>query len=86
MAETAASWCPDKTVLLPRLDAGCYMAETITPASLTARKAELPGVPVVAYVNSSAAVKAASDSAAAPPPTPSRWSFPFRPHGADGPG
>ena len=61
MAETAAILCPDKTVLLPRLDVGCYMAETITPASLTARKAELPGVPVVAYVNSSAAVKAASD-------------------------
>ena len=61
MAETAAILCPDKTVLLPRLDVGCYMAETITPASLTARQAELPGVPVVAYVNSSAAVKAASD-------------------------
>ena len=61
MAETAAILCPDKTVLLPRLDVGCYMAETITPASLKARKAELPGVPVVAYVNSSAAVKAASD-------------------------
>ncbi len=42
MAETAAILCPDKTVLLPRLDAGCYMAETITPASLKARKAELP--------------------------------------------
>lgn len=61
MAETAAILCPDKTVLLPRLDVGCYMAETISPASLAARKAELPGVPVVAYVNSSAAVKAASD-------------------------
>ena len=61
MAETAAILCPDKTVLLPRLDVGCYMAETITPASLKARQAELPGVPVVAYVNSSAAVKAASD-------------------------
>jgi quinolinate synthase len=61
MAETAAILCPDKTVLLPRLDAGCYMAETITPESLIKRKAELPGVPVVAYVNSSAAVKAESD-------------------------
>jgi quinolinate synthase len=61
MAETAAILCPDKTVLLPRVDAGCYMADTITADSLKARKAELPGVPVVTYVNSSAAVKAESD-------------------------
>ncbi|MCL6621067.1 MAG: quinolinate synthase NadA [Syntrophobacterales bacterium] len=61
MAETAAILCPDKTVLLPRLDVGCYMADTITPEALRRRKAELPGVPVVTYVNSSAAVKAESD-------------------------
>ena len=61
MAETAAILCPEKTVLLPRLDAGCYMAQTITAETLTTRKAELPGVPVVTYVNSSAAVKAESD-------------------------
>jgi quinolinate synthase len=61
MAETAAILCPDKTVLLPRIDAGCYMADTITAHSLKARKAELPGVAVVTYVNSSAAVKAESD-------------------------
>jgi|UniRef100_A0A7C3SHT7 quinolinate synthase len=61
MAETAAILCPDKTVLLPRIDAGCYMANTITAEALRARKAQLPGVPVVAYVNSSAAVKAESD-------------------------
>jgi quinolinate synthase len=61
MAETAAILCPDKTVLLPRLDAGCFMAETITAEALQARKAQLPGTPVVAYVNSSAAVKAESD-------------------------
>lgn len=61
MAETAAIICPDKTVLLPRLDVGCYMADTVTPESLKARKQELPGVPVVTYVNSSAAVKAESD-------------------------
>lgn len=60
MAETAAILCPDKTVLLPRLDVGCYMAETISAPRLKARKAELPGVPVVTYVNSSAAVKAES--------------------------
>ncbi|MEW6388527.1 MAG: quinolinate synthase NadA [Thermodesulfobacteriota bacterium] len=61
MAETAAILCPDKTVLLPRLDVGCYMAETINAAQLKERKAQLPGVPVVTYVNSSAAVKAESD-------------------------
>ena len=61
MAETAAILCPDKTVLLPRMDAGCYMAQTITAETLKIRKAELPGVPVVTYVNSSAAVKAESD-------------------------
>jgi quinolinate synthase len=61
MAETAAILCPDKTVLLPRLDVGCYMADTVTADSLRARKSELPGVPVVTYVNSSAAVKAESD-------------------------
>jgi quinolinate synthase len=61
MAETAAILCPDKTVLLPREDVGCYMAATITAEQLKARKAELPGVPVVTYVNSTAAVKAESD-------------------------
>jgi quinolinate synthase len=61
MAETAAILCPDKTVLLPREDVGCYMAATVTPEALRARKAGLPGVPVVTYVNSTAAVKAESD-------------------------
>jgi quinolinate synthase len=61
MAETAAILCPDKTVLLPREDVGCYMAATISAEQLRARKAELPGVPVVTYVNSTAAVKAESD-------------------------
>ncbi len=61
MAETAAILCPDKTVLLPRLDVGCCLAESVTAEKLLARKAELPGVPVVTYVNSTAAVKAESD-------------------------
>ena len=61
MAETAAILCPAKTVLLPRLDVGCYMADTISAQALRTRKAELPGVPVVTYVNSTAAVKAESD-------------------------
>lgn len=61
MAETAAIICPDKTVLLPRQDVGCCLAESVTLSALMARKAELPGVPVVTYVNSTAAVKAESD-------------------------
>lgn len=61
MAETASIVSPNKTVLLPRPDAGCPMADTITAETLLARKAELPGVPVVTYVNSPAEVKAESD-------------------------
>lgn len=61
MAETAAILCPDKTVLLPRTDVGCCLAESVTVDQLKARKEELPGVPVVTYVNSTAAVKAESD-------------------------
>ncbi|MGD9973705.1 MAG: quinolinate synthase NadA [Desulfatirhabdiaceae bacterium] len=60
MAETASILCPGKTVLLPRQNAGCPMADMITAEALSARKAELPGVPVVTYVNSPASVKALS--------------------------
>jgi quinolinate synthase len=61
MAETAAILCPERTVLLPDLEAGCSLAETITAAQLRAWKAEHPGAVVVAYVNTSAEVKAESD-------------------------
>ena len=61
MAESAAILSPEKTVLLPRPDAGCPMADMVTPAGLRELKAKIPGVPVVTYVNSSAAVKAESD-------------------------
>jgi quinolinate synthase len=61
MAETASILCPDKTVLLPNPDAGCPMADMVDPAALTARKKALGNIPVVTYVNSSAAVKAVSD-------------------------
>jgi len=85
MAESASILCPDKTVLLTEIDAGCPMADMIHvdaprremkqfpgfsdppsyiyPAMFTLRdiKAQYPGVPVVAYVNTTAAVKAESD-------------------------
>jgi quinolinate synthase len=61
MAESASILSPDKTVLLPRLDAGCPMADMITVEGLLELKSRLPGVPVVTYVNSTAAVKAHSD-------------------------
>jgi quinolinate synthase len=60
MAETASILSPDKTVLLPRKDAGCPMADMITPEALKQRLGELPPMPVVTYVNSTAAVKALS--------------------------
>ncbi len=61
MAETASILCPEKTVLLPNTDAGCPMADMVDPDALTARQKALGGIPVVTYVNSSAAVKAVSD-------------------------
>ena len=61
MAESAAILSPEKTVILPRIDAGCPMADMITADDLIKVKAEHPGVPIVTYVNSSAAVKAESD-------------------------
>ncbi|MCC6503224.1 MAG: quinolinate synthase NadA [Deltaproteobacteria bacterium] len=61
MAESAAILSPQKTVILPRMDAGCPMADMITPEELKREKEKRPGVPVVAYVNTSAAVKALSD-------------------------
>ena len=61
MAETAAILSPQKTVLLPDLAAGCSLASTIDAAQLRAWKAEHPGAVVVAYVNTTAEVKAESD-------------------------
>lgn len=61
MAETASILCPDKTVLLPDLHAGCPMANMITSQRLRDKKKEHPNAVVVCYINSSAAVKAESD-------------------------
>ncbi|NUL59511.1 quinolinate synthase NadA [Brevibacterium luteolum] len=61
MAETAKLLNPEKTVLVPDLRAGCSLAESITAADVRQLKADNPGVPVVTYVNTSAAVKAESD-------------------------
>jgi quinolinate synthase len=61
MAESAAILSPEKTVLLPRLDAGCPMADMITADDVLRIREEHPGVPIVTYVNSSAEVKAESD-------------------------
>jgi len=62
MAETAAILNPDKTVLLPRPEAGCPMADMITADDMKRIRAEHPDVPIVTYVNSTAAVKAESDA------------------------
>ena len=61
MAESASILSPDKTVLLPRLDVGCPLADKITIEELQQAKREHPGAKVVTYVNSSAQIKAHSD-------------------------
>ncbi len=61
MAETAKLLNPDKTVLLPDLSAGCSLAASITADDVRLLRKRYPDVPVVTYVNTSAAVKAESD-------------------------
>ncbi len=61
MAETAKLLCPEKTVLVPDLNAGCPMANMVATRELAERKNEHPDAAVVCYVNSSAAIKAMSD-------------------------
>ena len=61
MAETSKLLNPDKTVLIPDMQAGCSLAESITGADVRLLRQSHPGVPVVSYVNTSADVKAESD-------------------------
>ena len=61
MAETSKILCPDKTVLIPDLRAGCSLASSITGADVRLLKQKYPGAPVVTYVNTNADVKAETD-------------------------
>jgi quinolinate synthase len=61
MAETAKILNPEKEVYLPALEAGCSLSESISAADVRALKAKHPGLPVVVYINTSAAVKAECD-------------------------
>ncbi len=61
VAETVKLLCPDKRVLLACASATCVLADSITPADVRRIRSCCPGVPVIAYVNSSAAVKAEAD-------------------------
>lgn len=61
MAETAKLLSPQKTVLIPDLEAGCSLASSITADDVRLLRQRFPGIPVVTYVNTSAAVKAESD-------------------------
>jgi len=61
MAETAKILSPDKVVLLPEMDAGCPLADTVTSSDVRSLKRQHPKSPVVCYVNSSSEVKAESD-------------------------
>ncbi|MGH8074584.1 MAG: quinolinate synthase NadA [Lysobacter sp.] len=62
MAESAKILAPDKTVLIPDLEAGCSLASSINAADVRALRLRHPGVPVVSYANTSAEVKAESDA------------------------
>jgi quinolinate synthase len=80
MAETASILSPDKLVLLPDLEAGCSLADSISADQLRDWKARHPGAVVVMYVNTTAEVKAETDYSGSPPsPAPTSSSSPPRP-------
>ncbi len=61
MAETAKILSPDKTVLIPSKEAGCSLADAITAEDMRQLRDQYPGIPIVAYVNTTAEVKAEAD-------------------------
>ncbi len=61
MAETSKILCPEKKILMPDMEAGCSLAESITAQDVRDLKEEYPDIPIVTYVNTSAEVKAESD-------------------------
>jgi quinolinate synthase len=83
MAETASILCPDKTVLIPDLDAGCSLADSITADQLRTWKAEHPGAVVVMYVNTTAEVKAETDYCVTSSNAVKVVEHIYREHGAD---
>ncbi|MEA2192057.1 MAG: quinolinate synthase [Solirubrobacteraceae bacterium] len=83
MAETASVLCPLKTVLIPDLEAGCSLADAITPAQLRAWQAEHPGAITVMYVNTTAEVKALTDYCVTSANAVSVVEHILREHGAD---
>jgi quinolinate synthase len=83
MAETASILCPDKQVLIPDLDAGCSLADSITAAQLREWKARHPGAIVVMYVNTTAEVKAETDYCCTSANAVQVVEHIYREHGAD---
>ena len=83
MAETASVLSPEKTVLLPDMDAGCSLADSITASQLRAWKAKHPGAVVVMYVNTTAEVKAETDYCVTSSNAVGVVEHIYREHGAD---
>jgi quinolinate synthase len=83
MAETASVLSPEKTVLIPDLDAGCSLADAITPAQLAAWQAQHPGAVTVMYVNTTAEIKAMTDYCVTSANAVSVVEHILREHGAD---
>ena len=83
MAETASVLSPDKTVLIPDLEAGCSLADAITPEQLRAWQAQHPGAITVMYVNTTAEIKAMTDYCVTSANAVSVVEHILREHGAD---